>query len=52
MIKCSKIYEYSIKEANKDYIKASWCIIKFQNQILESKLDIVPKSKTTIEKYV
>lgn len=23
MIKCSKIYEYSIKEANKDYIKAS-----------------------------
>ena len=51
MMNCSKIYEYNIKEANKDYIKASRYIIKFQKQIIERILDIFPKSKLSVEKY-
>lgn len=45
MVKCSKIYEYSIKKYNKDYIKDSQCIAKFQKQIIKSILDIFPEYK-------
>lgn len=51
MVKHSKIHKYNIKEANKDYTKASWCIVKFQKQILESILDIFPRSQLSTEKY-
>lgn len=47
----SKINEYNIKEANKDHDKASGGIIKLQKQILESRLNIFPKSKLSSEKY-